>query len=201
MELRRGGLSGLDEASADRVTHQTRRFMDVELAHQPRSMGLGGLRADSQNFCNVLGRVAFDHLKNLSFSWRERIRRQVRLGEIRLDHCAGDIRAQISSTAHQLLHCLDEIRRRLILQDISFDAHAKRLGHVLSLVVAREQDHLRCRRALFQIARRIQAVQKQHAVEDRNVWAEGRYEADDFLTVGCLAGYLKSSLSSSACRA
>src|SRR5207248_8293782 len=63
----------------------------------------------------------------------------------------------------------------------------------LSLVMAREQDHLRSRRALLECARRIETVEEGHAdVENRDVGGDGRYEADHLLTVGCLAGYLKS---------
>ena len=84
-------------------------------------------------------------VQDLAFARTERVRGQVRLGEIRLDDGARDVRAQVDPARANLLDGLDQISRRLALQHVALHARAKRLGHVLRFVVPGEQDNLRQR--------------------------------------------------------
>src|SRR5437764_13885555 len=135
--------SGLYEAPPDGIAHQRRRLVDVELVHQPRPVRLGGLRADPQQSRYVLGRLPFaDHLQHLAFARRERIECRLGLGKVRLDDRSRHLRAQIDSTAGDLSDGLDEIRRRLALENVPLHAGSERFGDVLRLVVAGEEDDL-----------------------------------------------------------
>ncbi len=49
------GASGMDQAAPHCIEDQARRVMDVELLHQVRAMGFGGLQADAEARGNLLG--------------------------------------------------------------------------------------------------------------------------------------------------
>src|SRR5712692_9908966 len=61
----------LDHAATDRVAHEPRRVVDLELSHDAGSVRLGRLGADAQGLRDLLGRPALrDELKDLAFARR-----------------------------------------------------------------------------------------------------------------------------------
>lgn len=115
--------------------------MNIQFPHQPGTMRLSGLYADSEKRRNLLARLAFaDELKDLALSRGERIRRKWRLGQKRLHNRARNARAKVDLSATDLLNGVNQVSGRLILQDVSPHAGTKRLCNILILVVAGQQD-------------------------------------------------------------
>src|SRR5215510_15656407 len=74
----------LDDAPADRVADEAGGVVDLELGHDPRAVGFGGLGADAEELGDLLGRLAFgDELKHLALAVGQGIARQRRLSERR----------------------------------------------------------------------------------------------------------------------
>src|ERR1700730_16455375 len=69
-------VSQLDQPAADRVAHQARRLVDVELPHQPGSMRLGRLGADPEQPGDLFrGLPLADELEDLALSRSEQLSR------------------------------------------------------------------------------------------------------------------------------
>src|SRR5207247_2803814 len=79
--------SGLDDAAADGVAHQSGRLVDAELRHDARPVRLGSLDADSEKGGDLLrGLPLRDQLQDLAFPRAERIGREVGLVAVRIAH-------------------------------------------------------------------------------------------------------------------
>ena len=142
--------SGLEQSVADRVANETGSPVEIQLLHDPCAVGVGGLPADPQQGGDVLAGLPFgDELQNLSFAGRERVGLQRRFRQICLDDRAGDPRAQVDAAAQHFADGLHQIIGHLVFQDVPLHSSAQRLGDILILVVAREEDHLRLGAALL----------------------------------------------------
>ena len=138
--------------------------MDRELLHHARAVRLGGLHADAERRRDLLGRVAFrDQLEHLAFAVGERVGGEFRLGHVRIDDGFGNARAQVNGAAQHFTDRREEVGRRLRFQYVAANARAQRFEHVGIVLVHREQHHLGARRALVDVARGLDTVQRRHA--------------------------------------
>src|SRR5882762_9929080 len=98
--VRGSGISGLTnlrlrDAVPDRIAHQARRVMNIELLHELGAVRFDGLRADREPCRDRLGGMTFgDQLQYLALAYRERGGRVLRR-EISLGDRAGDTGRQV----------------------------------------------------------------------------------------------------------
>src|SRR5262249_25416243 len=138
---------GLDEAPADGVADQTRRLVDVEPRHDPGPVILSRLDAHPQEPSDLLRRLSLRHeLQDLMLSGTQRIGWKLSLRQVRLDHSPRDARAQVDPAAAHLLDRLNQVSRRLRLQDIAPDSRSQGVDHVGILGVHGQEDRPRPRR-------------------------------------------------------
>lgn len=63
------GRSGFDEPALDGEAGETGNVMDIEFIHDIGAVGIGGLGADLEFLCDILGRITFgDQLKDFAFA-------------------------------------------------------------------------------------------------------------------------------------
>ncbi len=85
-----------DETTADGVTDQARRVVDIELRHDPGPVILRGLDAHAPEPSDLFRCLSLHHqLQDLALAWTQRIGRNLSLRQVRLDHGPGDARAQV----------------------------------------------------------------------------------------------------------
>src|SRR5207249_2914604 len=101
----RARRSDLDQTLTDRVANDAGGVGRVELLHDVRPVRLGGLHADAERLGDFLrGLAGRDQLQHFPLTRRERIGRQLRLRQIRLDDRPRDARAQVH---HAVEHLVD----------------------------------------------------------------------------------------------
>src|SRR5207245_130595 len=82
--------------TADGVTDQARRVVDIELRHDPGPVILRGLDAHAPEPSDLFRCLSLHHqLQDLALAWTQRIGRNLSLRQVRLDHGPGDARAQV----------------------------------------------------------------------------------------------------------
>lgn len=81
---------------------------------------------------------------------------------------------------------MDQVCRRLSLQQVSLDTGPKSLGHILILVVVGQQEGPRSMRGFLQLTCSIKSIQDWHTdIKNGDVWADLGNQLDGLLTVGC----------------
>ena len=79
----------MDQSAPDREAHEPGSIVNIQLSHDASPMAISRLDADSQDYGNLLGRLAFrDKLKDLTFTRAQHVARRSALVEVRLDNCA-----------------------------------------------------------------------------------------------------------------
>ena len=163
--------------------------MNVELLHDPRAVGLGGLDADPQEVRDLLrGLPLGDELEDLELPGAQRVGRKIALGQIRLDDGARDAGTQVDRAPRNLADRMDQVGGRLRLQDAPTKSRLQGLEDVLVLAVHRQEDQLRPGGRATDVARGRDTVQKRHVeVEGRHLRLELLYQTDRLVAVGGLA--------------
>src|SRR5882762_5997765 len=200
--VRGSGISGLTnlrlrDSMPDRIAHQARRVMNIELLHELGAVRLDGLRADREPCRDRLGGMTFgDQLQHLALAYRERGGRVLRR-EISLGDRAGDTGRQVHLAAANALDGLHQVARRLALEDVAPYAAAQRLGDVLRFVMLREHHQLDARTEARQLERRVQAVELRHAdVHHGDIGVLAAHQAHRLAAVGRLPATTNPALCS-----
>src|SRR6185436_15019866 len=127
-------VSGSHEPTADRVTHESGRLVNLELSHELGAVRLGRLHAQAEHHGDFLRRLALgDELEHLAFARRQRIGRHRGTRQVRFDERARDARAQVDAVLQRLANRPDEVGSRLRLDHVAAQSGAKCLEDVLVL--------------------------------------------------------------------
>jgi outer membrane protein assembly factor BamB len=114
-----GSGSGADHAAPDRVTHQARGVVDLELPRQAHPVRLHRLDADAEQGCDLLHRLSLgDQLQHLPLAGAQGIGRSGRAVEMRPQDVAGHPGAQVQAPARHLPDGAHQVLRRPRLQEI-----------------------------------------------------------------------------------
>jgi outer membrane protein assembly factor BamB len=114
-----GSGSGADHAAPDRVTHQTRGVVDLELPCQAHPVRLHRLDADAEQGGDLLHRLPLgDQLQHLPLAGAQGIGRSGRAVEMRPQDVAGHPGAQVEAPARHLPDGAHQVFRRPRLQEI-----------------------------------------------------------------------------------
>src|ERR1700739_20541 len=141
----------LTETVTDRVAHQARGIVYIELLHQLGAVRLDRLAADAESCGDRLGRTPLrDQLQHLALAHRKGSDRALARA-VGLSDGGRDSRTEVDLTAADGLDGLHQVACRLILQDVSPDAAAQGFGDILRLIMLCENYHLHARRAARQL--------------------------------------------------
>src|SRR3989442_1523170 len=164
----------LAQSPPDCVAHQTGRVVNAKLVHDPAAVSVTGLHTDAEQLCDLLRGLSFsDQLQHLPLTRRQRIRRCLSPGQIRVDDRSRYVGAEINLPAADIMNRLHEVRRRLRLDDVAPDAGAERLEHVLVFSVDRQEKCVTLRRHTLDFPCGFQTVEPWHReIEHGHVWTK-----------------------------